>query len=132
MFQLQTCDDYVHTTKVVTLKQLLSDQKQVDPTVKVAYHTTFDIAGVDKLAFGIKTDHEIYFVSSLTDSNAADKDAVTQTTIGAMIPPEGWLSMAHCKLIWAVKWGTLGLTPIRPLVIFAQSCELQGGKAFKL
>ena len=54
MFKIKTCDDLVHTSKMVTVKEVLAHQRANNPEAKIAYHSMFDIASTDRDAFGVK------------------------------------------------------------------------------
>ena len=44
MFKIKTCDDFVYTSKMVTVKEVLAEQRKINPEAKLAYHSMFDIA----------------------------------------------------------------------------------------
>ncbi len=136
MFTIKTCDQKVFTTKITTDKELVNEQKAHDPEAKIGYHSMHEVAGKDKMAFGIKQEHEVLFVPAYhsgeaSSSQAATAQAANQSLIGAMLPTNA-LSTHCCEVIWAVKWATIGLIPLRPLVIFTRSGEVPPGKALSV
>ena len=81
-------------------------------------------------AFDFKLNHVVHFVP---DSTKEEKTAqkVTQMSVGSTIPLSRWPSKC-IMLIWATKWGVLGLTPIRPLLLFKGSFNIPPGKAVEV
>ena len=134
MFKIKTCDDWVHTSKMVTVKQVLAEQRANNPEAKIAYHSMFDIASTDKDAFGVKLEHEVFFIPAFTssDEEGGQSQPLTQNTLAGKLPANTFES-SHCVVAtWFVKSSPLGLIPSRPLVLFKQSCDLPAGKAVSL
>ena len=73
MFKIKTCDDLVHTSKLVTVKEVLAHQRANNPEAKIAYHSMFDIATTDKDAFGVKLEHEVFFIPAFTSDEEGDR-----------------------------------------------------------
>ena len=133
MFKMKECEDMVlNAPKALTLKAAVHERKQTDPQAKIAYHSMFDVPSKDKQVFGLKQEHQIYFIPAYSSAEGDAKAEVVQNNAGAVLTHEVWNYFKCCKLIWATKWGVLGLTPFRPLVLFTVSCELDGGKALQL
>ena len=133
MFKIKTCDDWVHTTKMVTVKQVLAEQRANNPEAKIAYHSMFDIARKDKDAFGVKQDHEIFFIPAFaSEEEGGQNQPITQGTLAGKLPANTFES-SHCVVqTWAVKWSPQGLGLVRALVLFKKSCDLPAGKALSL
>ena len=138
MFTIQTCDGLVFTTKLEAVKDVVHDQKVKDPEAKLSYHSMFEVAGTDKNSFGVKQEHEVFFIPALSssgdgnDGDAGAGKAINQGSVGAVLPPT-LFDGSHCLVkAWAVTWQTIGLMPIRPLVLFKQSCDLPAGQALSL
>ena len=133
MFKIKTCDDWVHTTKMVTVKQVLAEQRANNPEAKIAYHSMFDIASTDKDAFGVKLEHEVFFIPAFTsDEDGGQSQPITQSTLAGKLPANTFEN-SHCVVAtWSVKWSPQGLGPVRPLVLFKKSCDLPAGKALSL
>ena len=74
MFKIKTCDDLVYTSKLVTVKEVLAHQRANNPEAKIAYHSMFNIASKDKDAFGVKLEHEVFFIPAFT----SDEDGGTE------------------------------------------------------
>ena len=93
----------------------------------------FDIASKAKEAFGIKQEHEIYFIPAFSsDDEAGQKQQISQINLAGQLPANTFES-SHCVVqTWAVKWGPQGLAPVRPLALFKQSCDLLAGKDLSL
>ena len=133
MFKIKTCDDLVHTSKMVTVKQVLAEQRANNPEAKIAYHSMFDIASTDKDAFGVKQEHEVFFIPAFTsDEEGGQSQSITQNTLAGKLPANIF-EKSHCVVAtWSVKWSPQGLGPVRPLVLFKKSCDLPAGKALCL
>ena len=94
----------------------------------------FEVAGTDNKSFGAKHDHEVFVIPALSgDGNDGDAGKViNQGSVGAVLPSTPF-DGSHCVVqAWAAKWATIGLMPIRPLVLFKQSCDLPVGQALPL
>ena len=130
MYNIKTCDDFVFTTKITTVKEVVAEQRSNHPEAMIAYHSMFDIASKDKDAFGVKQDHEVFFIPAFfSNEEGGQSQQITQATLAGKLPANTFES-SHCVVqTWGVKWGPLGLTPIRPQVMFKQSCDLPAGKA---
>ena len=133
MYTIQTCDDYVYTSKFTTVKEVLKEQLSTNPEAKIAYHSIFDIASKDTDAFGVKQEHKIFFIPAFSsDTENGQNQTTTQINLAGKLPANTFES-SHCVVqAWAVKWGPLGLIPVRPLVLFKQSCDIPAGKALSL
>ena len=94
----------------------------------------FEVAGTDKKSFCVKPEHAVFFIPALSgDGNDGDAGKViNQGSVGAVLPSTSF-DGSHCLVkAWAVKWAAIGLMPIRPLVLFKQSCDLPAGQALSL
>ena len=76
MFKIKTCDDLVYTSKMVTVKEVLAEQRANNPEAKIAYHSMFDIASTDKDAFGVKLEHEVFFIPAFTSGEDGGTEPV--------------------------------------------------------
>ena len=133
MFKIKTCDDFVYTSKMVTVKEVLAEQRKINPEAKLAYHSMFDIASTNQGAFGVKQDHEIFFIPAfVSNEDGGQSQPITQGTLAGKLPANTFEN-SHCVVsTWAVRWSAQGLGPIRPLVLFKKSCDLPAGKALSL
>ena len=133
MFHIKTCNEFVFTSQIARVVQVVKNQRSINPEAKIAYHSMFDIASKEKDAFGIKQEHQIYFVPAFSsDDQGGQNQQVSQVTLAGKLPANTFES-SHCVVqTWAVKWGPQGLGLVRPLVLFKQSCDLRGGKAVSL
>ena len=133
MYNIKTCDDLVYTSKLVTVKEVLAHQRANNLEAKIAFHSMFDLASKDKDAFGVKQDHEIFFIPAFaSEEEGGQNQPITQGTLAGKLPANTFES-SHCVVAtWFVKSSPLGLMPSRPLVLFKQSCDLPAGKAVSL
>ena len=118
---------------MTTVKEVVAEQRSNNLEAKIAYHSMFDLASKDKDAFGVKQDHEIFFILAFSsDAEVGHSQPISQATLAGKFPANTFES-SHCVVqTWAVKWGPQGLGPIRPLVLFKQSCDLPAGEAVPL
>ena len=131
MFRIKTCDDFVFTTKMTTMKKVVAEHRANNWEAKIAFHSMFDIASTDKDAFGVKLEHEVFFIPAFTSDDEAGKlgQPITQATLAGKLPANTFES-SHCVVqTWVL---TMGLGPDRPLVLFKKSCDLPAGKAVSL
>ena len=129
MFRIKTCDDFLYREKMMTVKEVMAEQRAKDPQAKIAYHSVFDIASTDKDAFGVKLEHEVFVIPGLTsDDEGGQSQPINQNTLAGKLPTKTFEN-SHCVLAtWSVKWSPQGLGPVRPLVVFfKQSCDLPAG-----
>ena len=134
MFKIQTCDDLVvHKEKMTTVKDMMQAQRATDPQAKIAYHSVFEVASTDRDAFGVKQEHEVFFVPAFFgDDDGAQSQQINQATLAGKLPAN-ILDNSHCVVAtWVVKWSLQGLGPVRPLVIFKKACDLPASKALSL
>ena len=133
MFKIKTCDDFVFTSKMVTVKEVVAEQRAKNPEAKIAYHSMCDIASTDKDAFCVKQEHEIFFIPAFTSGEeGGQSQSITQNTLAGKLPANIF-EKSHCVVAtWSVKWSPQGLGPVRPLVLFNKSCDLPAGKALCL
>ena len=92
-----------------------------------------DIGGKEKDAFGITQDHGVYFIPTFaSDDPSGQKQHLSQINLAGKLPANAFES-SHCVVAtWAVKWALQGLSPVRPMVLFTQACDLPAGKALSL
>ena len=133
MYTIKTCDDPVYTSKFTTVKEVVKEQRSTNPEAKIAGHSIFDIASKDKDAFGVKQEWKVFFIPAFcSDEEGGQNQPITQITLAGKLPANTFES-SHCVVqAWGVKWGFQGLSPIRPLIIFKQSCDIPAGKALSL
>ena len=82
MYNIKTCDDFVFTTKMTTVKEAVAEQRSNNLAAEIAYHSMFDIASTDKDAFGVKLEHEAFFIPACTsDEDGGQSQPITQSTL---------------------------------------------------
>ena len=134
MFEIKTCDDLVvHKEKMTTVKDMMQAQRATYPQAKIAYHSVFEVASTDRDAFGVKQEHEVFFIPAFFgDDDGAQSQQINQGTLAGKLPANIF-DNSHCVVAtWVVKWSFQGLGPVRPLVIFKKACDLPAGKALSL
>ena len=128
MFRIKTCDDFVYREKMMTVKEVMAEQRAKDPQAKITDHSVFDIASTDKDAFGVKLEHEVFVIPGLTsDDEGGQSQPINQNTLAGKLPTKTFEN-SHCVLAtWSVKWSPQGLGPVRPLALFKKSCDPPDG-----
>ena len=87
MFRIKTCDDFLYREKMMTVKEVMAEQRAKDPQAKIAYHSVFDIASTDKDAFGVKLEHEVFVIPRLTsDDEGGQSQPINQNTLAGKLP----------------------------------------------
>ena len=112
---------------------MVANQRSINPEAKIADHSMFDIASKKKDAFGIKQEHDIYFILAFSsEDEGGQKQQISQVTLAGKLPANTFES-SHCVVVtWAVRWNPQGLSHVRQMVLFTQSCDLPAGKALSL
>ena len=133
MFTLKTCNDFVFTSKIARVVEVVANQRSSNPEAKIAYHSMFDIASKDKDAFGVKQEHDLFFILAFSsEEEGGQNQPITQITLAGKLPANTFESSQCVVQTRGVEWGPLGLSPVRPLVLLKQSCDLPAGKALSL
>ena len=63
---------------MMTVKEVMAEQRAKDPQAKIAYHSVFDIASTDKDAFGVKLEHEVFVIPGLTSDDEGGTEPTNQ------------------------------------------------------
>ena len=86
MYNIKTCYDFVFTTKMTTVKEVVAEQRSNNLEAKIAYHSMFDLASKDKDAFGVKQDHEIFFIPAFaSEEEGGQNQPITQGTLAGKL-----------------------------------------------
>ena len=88
MYNIKTCDDFVFTTKMTTVKEVVAaEQRSGNLEAKIAFHSMFDLASKDKEdAFGVKQDHEIFFIPAFaSEEEGGQNQRITQGTLAGKL-----------------------------------------------
>ena len=99
MFKIKTCDDFVHTSNMITVKEVLAEQRANNPEAKIAYHSMFDIASKDKDAFGVKQIHQIFFIPAFASDEEGDRTRQSRRALwlGSSRPIPSRAHTASCR-----------------------------------
>ena len=118
MYNIKTCDDFVFTSKMTTVMEVVAEQRSNNPEAKIAYHSMFDIASKDKDAFGVKQDHEIFFIPAFSSDEEGDRTSQSRRALwlGSSRPIPSRAHTASCRhgsssgdpRVWAlsVRWSS--------------------------
>eukprot|EP00959_Pyramimonas_sp_CCMP1952_P283766 5931925-Pyramimonas_sp.AAC.1 len=106
------------------------------PTAEIAYHTMADDPDGEAGSFTLAVKNKVYFVVAKgqkgdDEGGEASGSDLTQLSVASCIPQAVWDSSSIVKVIWAVKWGIQGLTPIRPVVCMLGDVIIGAGRAIK-
>ena len=132
MYHIKTCDDFVFTTKMTTMKKVVAEHRANNWEAKIAFHSMFDIASTDKDAFGVKLEREVFFIPAFTsDEEGGQSQPISQATLAGKLPANiRELTLRRADM--GPQVGPQGLGPVRPLVLFKQACDLPAGMAVSL
>ena len=99
MYNIKTCDDFVFTTKMTTVKEAVAEQRSNNLEAKIAFHSMFDLASKDKDAFGVKQDHEIFFIPSFSsdEEGGRTRQSVRSFWLGSSGPTPSRARAASCR-----------------------------------
>ena len=134
MFAIKTCDDLVvYGGATFTVKEVMRAKRITDPEAEIAYHSVFEVASTDTDAFGVKLEHEVFFIPEFSsDDEGGQSQPIDKHNLAGKLPANTFEN-SHCVVAtWSVKWSPQGLGPVRPLVLFKKSCDLPAGKALSL
>ena len=59
------------------------------------------------------------------------KPSNLQSAMACLVPPSTW-NTSLSQVVWQVKFSGKGLTPIRPVVVFNESFDLESGQWLQL
>ena len=124
-FILQNQKDLVALgTDPQPLGKVMADQWATKADAKVAYHN-LALSEDQAKCFTLETSHKVAFVpghkaEQLTVHNIGGKERTTLWASGSS------------RVVWNVRWGPKGLTPIRPQIRLAVPVSLQPGQAVLL
>ena len=129
-YNLESDLDFVfHNNKLMRVRDVVNERKATEPECKIAYHTTEPSEDGDVRHFNVRRNHDVFFVFDAKGN--VDSKSNVQMNVAQLMPMEVW-STHCCDIIWATKWGVLGLTPVRPLVLMTKSVALDSGRALLL
>ncbi len=138
LYALNSSDDEVlFNNTILTVKQLVADQRKQHPVVTLSYHTMQEAPSNGAPdAFTLTREHNVYFtpVGKVAASEAGEEvagGAVLQTQVASLLPVQTWNS--HCtRTLFVVKWAASGLMPVRPQVALVQDVVLLPGRCVAL
>ena len=136
-FQLQSSEERImHQGNLVTVREVVQAERKKNPTCKVAYHDITEQADAAVVGgFTLQTSHQVCFVPNGStvppegeDKDDPGKEGALINRVAALIPKQHWVT--HCtEVLWFTKWGSAGLTPVRPVVVTKADLVLPAGKA---
>ena len=132
-YNLESDLDFVfHNNKLMHVRDVVNEKKVTEPECKIAYHIMEPSEDGDVRHFNVRKNHDVFFVfDAKGNAETGTKMNAVQMNVAQLMPMEVW-STHCCDIIWATKWGVLGLTPVRPLVLMTKSVTLDSGRALLL
>ncbi|CAJ1415004.1 unnamed protein product [Effrenium voratum] len=129
----------IHNNKLVQLGDVINAAQGTRASADVCYHTVKPQAGTDLKHFELERKHEVYYLPSPKASAKADPsnedpaniEVKGSSALAALVPLSS-LQFQHCAVVWAVKWATKGLTPIKPVVALVCDVEMASQHAVRL
>ena len=98
--------------------------------IRDSYHSVLEVASTDTDAFGVKLMHEVFFIPAFSsDDEGEQSQPIDKNNLAGKLPPNTFESSHSVVQTWAANWSPQGLVPIRPPVLFNQSCGIPAGKA---
>ena len=119
-----------------TVYEIVHSQQQKVPTVKVAYHKMEENPDPKRVGnFSLKRSHTVWFIptggANVEEAEDESQPASGQVNAGKLIPNHVWGNHAT-KIVFSVKWGVSGLTPIRPQVVLVRDVDLAPSRCCEL
>ena len=139
LFDLDSSASLVlHNNKLATLGDLvMAGQSASRAQPEICYHTR----EVTPEGFKLTRKHDVYYkctgkVAGQQESSPGDSANLelkgTAGLAALMDPNQLKFEQGHCAIIWAVKWATKGLMPIKPHCVLLNGMEIPGNTAVKL
>ena len=124
-FQLSSHSDLVMiNAQTYTLQKTMCDQWQTKADAKVAYHDLKLEEGAAN-SFTLEPKHKIAFKPS------QKADQLTIHNLAAKGRPGIW-ETEHTQIVWVMRWGPKGLTPVRPQIRLKNDVYLAPGQALAI
>ena len=121
-FLLQNQSDLVVlATEILPLGKVMADQWATKADAKVSYHT-LSLSEDQAKCFTLERSHKVVFIPT----NRSEQ--LTVHNVGCKENASVWAGSA--RVLWNVRWGPKGLTPIRPQIRLSVPVSLQPGQAF--
>ena len=136
LFSLDHDGDLVfHLGNLMSLGEVLSASAGSRSSVDVCYHsTTQSPTAENPAAFKLIRKHDLYYKPQ-PKASAEEKLSLEMkgtTALAGLVAAENLKFHDIGQVVWAVKWVTKGLSPIRPLVVTVAAFDLEAGTAVKL
>lgn len=135
LFQINDADDIVLMGgKMSRIGDLLLAKMKTSPQEAcVKYHKTkASPRPGDPAHIEFEQVHKVlYMVQPVPTKADGDSRVVVQGHVAGVVPHRTW-DTSCTGLIWAVKWGPVGIVPVRPHVMVTAPFEVPAGKAVKL
>lgn len=127
-FEMKSSEDLVVLNgSVQTLGKVVCDMRDKKPDCQVCYHNlTPDTEDAKK--FSLQTTHCVAFLPK----GLEEKDKVDQNNLAVKEGWATWQDSAAVQVLWAVRWVTKGLTPVKPVVHLRQAVSLNPGAMCRL
>ena len=121
--------------KMQVLRNVLNDKRKQQPTTGIQYHDLTPKADGPPGAFTLEVKTSIQFccTGAAGELGSAGQPVVTlQSSAARMAPLRAWSRNGVCGLVWAVKWNSAGLSPVRPQIMMLDTVRLGAGQAVAL
>ena len=140
LFDMKNANTHVlHNGKLTTLGEIVNAVQGNRAATDICYHSQKPAPSEDPKHFELERKHEVYYCpASKTNAQveASGDDPTNLELKGssslASLVPLSTCKFEHCSIMWAVKWATKGLMPIKPQVALTYDVEIQPGTAVHL
>ena len=119
---------------IVTLGRAVTDKRTMNPTANVCYHTMADepSMGVGEFTLSQRNTIRAKFEPVPVEESANQAQSGKQDSGAAVIPLSAWTNIDIAKPLWAMRWASSGLMPIRPQITLMVDITVEPQKALRL
>ncbi|CAJ1447674.1 unnamed protein product [Effrenium voratum] len=119
LFDLKNAESQVlHNGKLTTLGDLVNAAQGSRASADICYHTLKPAPSEDPRHFEL-------------DDDSTNLELKGSSSLAALVPLST-CKFEHCNIIWAVKWATKGLMPIKPQIALTYDLEIPPSTAVHL
>ena len=137
LFDMKNANTHVlHNGKLTTLGEIVNAVQGNRAATDICYHSQKPAPSEDPKHFELERKHEVYYCPASKTNAQVEESGDDPTNLElkgssslASLVPLSTCKFEHCSIMWAVKWATKGLMPIKPQVALTYDVEIQPGTA---
>ena len=117
-----------------TIGTAITQRRTMNPTANVCYHTMADepSMGVGEFTLSQRNTVRAKFEPVPVEESANQAQSSKQDSGAAVIPLSAWTNIDIAKPLWAMRWASSGLMPIRPQITLMVDITVEPEKALRL